>query len=248
MKAIILKTTLVTALTVGMAESALAHANFIPKDNLDMYSGRDYKEGSSAFLSLNLSHGCSNADGETFATKHAVAIMPNDQSLAGIAFTKDRMGNRYGANGVMSVRPEADANWKRIEAPKATVGEYYSHGLKTEDIAAIQWKRGNIPANFYASVNFRVALPYLESCVSKIKVQIPTVQYCTSGYIKAWIKEPTPSMPTDVISTGYAPYFNIVRADNNPLGDECGGVGTEEEVYPSTDQIENNLISRRGMR
>ena len=248
MKALVLKTALVTALTVGMAESALAHANFIPQDNLDLYSGRDYKEGSSAFLSLNLSHGCSNAEGETFATKHAVAIMPNDQSLAGIAFTKDRQGNHYSANGVMSVRPEADANWKRIKAPKTAVGEYYSHGLKTEDTAAIQWKWGNIPADFYASVNFRVSLPYLESCISKIKVQIPTVQYCTSGHVKAWIKEATPSMSADVISTGYAPYINIVRADDNPLGEECGGVGVEEEVYPSTEQIENNLISRKRLR
>ena len=243
MKTTQLKFIFTAAISVLIADTAIAHANFVPKDNLDFYSGRDYKEGSTAYLSLNLSHGCSNSDGtKTYATRHAVAIMPNDSSLEGIGFTKDHSGNHYNANGLMSVKPEASANWKRIKNPKVTVAEYYSHGARTEDVGAIQWKGGNVPADFYSSVNFRASLPLLESCVSKLKVYIPTVQYCTGGHVKAWLKEATPSMPANVVSTGYAPYINVIRADNNPLGAECDGVGTEEEVYPSTEHIEKGLL------
>ena len=248
MKTPILKTFLASALSIGMADAALAHANFVPKDNLDFYNGRDYQEGRTADLSINLSHGCSNADRtKSFPTQHAVAIMPNDISLDGIAFTKNHSGDHYGASGVMSVKPEANANWKRIKVNKGPVAEYYSHGLRSEDATAIQWLSGNIPADFYANINFRATLPYLESCVSKIKVHIPTIQYCSAGYVKAWIKEPTPSMPEDVISTGYAPYFNIIRAENNPLAPECGE-GTAEEIYPSTEHIEKGLLKWKKRR
>ena len=249
MKTGILKLSLSIALSAAMVGTAHSHANFVPKDNLDFYNGRDYKEGSTAYLSLNLSHGCSNADNsKSYATRHAVAIMPNDNSLEGIAFSKDSSGNRYSANGLMSIKPEASTSWKRIKNPKAIVGEYFSHGLKTEDVIAIQWLNGRIPADFYSSVNFRAQLPYLEECVSKIKVHIPVIQYCSAGHVKAWIKEPTPSMPIDVISTGYAPYINIIRSEDNPIAPECEGSGSEEEVYPSIKQIEDGLLHRKNRR
>lgn len=243
MKTSTLRTLLALGMTAGAADTALAHANFIPKDNLDFYNGRDYQEGSTAYLSLNLSHGCSNADGsKSFPTRHAVAIMPNDKDLAGIAFTEDSSGGRYGANGLMSVHPEASANWKIIRNPKTSVGEYYSHGVKNEDVNAIQWLAGHIPADFYSGVNFSAQLPYLEGCVSKLKVNIPTVQYCSAGHVKAWFKEATPSMPAHVVSTGYAPSINVIRGADNPLGPECNGEGQEVEVYPSAEHIEKGLL------
>ena len=246
MKKSALKILLTLGMTAGTIDTALAHANFVPKDNLDFYNGRDYQEGSTAYLSLNLSHGCSNADGsKSFPTRHAVAIMPNDKDLEGIAFTKSHSGDRYGANGLMSVRPEASANWKIIKNPKAPVGEYYSHGLKNEDVGAIQWIAGHVPPDFYSSVNFRAQVPYLEGCVSKLKVHIPTVQYCSAGHVKAWFKEATPSMPEHVVSTGYAPYINVIRAEGNALAPECGEEGLEKEVYPSVEHIEKGLLPWR---
>jgi len=55
-------------------------------------------------------------------------------------------------------------------------------------------------------------------------------------------------MPAHVVSTGYAPYINVVRAENNPLGQECGGEGSEEEVYPSVEHIEKGLLPWRNVK
>lgn len=227
------------------ANIASAHANFVPKDNIDSYSGREYQEGSSAYLSLSIAHGCNSMDGsKSYKTKHVVAIFPNDVNMQGIAYTKDRSGNHYGANGIMSIRPQTDSNWRFISNPKATVNEYYSHGVKTEDVSAIQWIGGDIPSDFFAGLTLRAQFPYLEECVSKLRVYIPTIQYCAAGHIKGWLRSPTHSMPEHLISPGYAPYIDVIRAENNPIDPTCTKA-IEEEAYPSDERIEKSLLRWR---
>jgi len=221
-----------------------AHAGFARKDNLDEYSGRDYEEGTTGYFKLVVPHGCSNEDGSrTFETRHVVMAMPNGVDLSGIAYTEDRDGEAYGANAVMGVKPAADGDWRKIKNPKSAVPGYYSHGLKTEDVRSLRWIGGNIPNDFYKALEFRAKLPLLDACITELKVYFPTVQYCKSKTIKAWIREPVAGLPESVVSTGYAPSITVRRnLTSNPLPEACSDEGEMAEAYPDAEDIEAALL------
>ncbi len=225
----------------------LAHASVLAKDVNDQYDGRNYREGSSAMLNLHLAHGCSDANtGETFATRHAVTILPNNQDLSGIAYTENHDGERFHGNALMGVKAAVDNNWKKIKQLKGSVPEFENHGAKNSDVRAIHWLGGRVPNDMYANLQFKANLPMLDGCVSQLRVYLPTIQYCEKGRVKAWFREATPSMPAEVISPGYAPSLTIVRdEDRNPLPNHCAGVGVSEEVYPSPEDLEKHLLKRR---
>ncbi len=228
--------------------NAFAHGNVIAKDNEDEYTGRDYKEGSdSVFMEMAFPHGCHKVDqnGEHSYedTKHIVAILPNTVDLTGIAYTEDWAGNRFGGNAMMEIKPLYDNNWKKIKIEKETVTPFFHHAEQDEDVTSIKWLKGNVPNEFVAKLTFRATLPKLDGCVEKLKINVPTVQYCKGGAVAAWIKEPTPSLPVDVISPGYTAFYNVLRDhETNPLPATCGDVGEVVEVYPSVDDIENGLL------
>lgn len=218
----------------------MAHANFIPKDNLDVYTGRSYQEGTAAYVQLNLAHGCGD-----YATRDVVATMPTSVDLSGIAYTTDQEGNRYGGNALMGIKPSVDGDWRKIDVSTGEVSSYYNHGVKHEDVWYISWRRGKVPNSMYENLEFKADLPKLEGCVAKLRVYIPIVQYCEKGYVEAWVREPTPSLPEAVISPGYAPYIEVLRdLEANPLAADCNG-GVDAEAYPSTDDIEAGLLQRR---
>ncbi len=70
----------ISAICVLAASSsvAMAHLN-IARENVFAVgeNSREYVEGSSAFLNVNISHDCKNADGEHFATTGITMVLPN---------------------------------------------------------------------------------------------------------------------------------------------------------------------------
>ncbi len=223
------------------SSNAVAHANVKPKDVTDNYSGRQYKENSSAYIDLVLSHGC---DGE--ATVHAAVLIPNSNDLSGL--TSSGTGGSHAGNALMGVKARTNGNWKKIRYKKGQVPTFYNHGEKQEDARAIHWKHGYVPDNMFETLTFRANTPRLEGCVAKLIVNLPTVQYCTKRKVKAWIKELTSTFSEQVISAGYSPYIEVVRdLENNPLAEECSN-GEAVEVYPSSDEIDRYLGVRKAWK
>lgn len=209
-----------------LSSNALSHANIQPKDNQDLYSERSYKEGSTAYFNLVLSHGC---DGE--ATTDVTMLIPNATDLTG--YTSSGPAGEYSGNALMSVKANVNANWKQIKYRKGEVPSYYSHGAKQEDVRAIVWRKGYVPDDMIETLSIRAATPKLEGCVSRLRVRLPAVQYCGRSKAKAWIKEPTARFSEDQISAGYAPYIDVIRdQDVNPLPADCEQ-NMEVEAYPS---------------
>lgn len=232
--------------TLAIPGLCLAHASFVPKDNFDSFSARDYEEGTTAYLKMNIPHGCSSSDGSrTFSTRNVVMTMPNGVDLSGLAYTQGRDGQTYNANAVMGVKPAVDGDWRKINNPTAPVADYYSHGLRSDDVRSLQWLRGKIPADFYKVLEFRAGLPILNACISRLDIYFPTVQYCDQRTMKAWMRTPVGNLPADAVSTGYAPKITVVRnEEKNPLPAECPPGGEAAEAYPSESDIEASLLRR----
>jgi hypothetical protein len=261
----IIFSTLLAVLVISTDAWSFPHANIESKDTLDAYTGRSYKEGSSATLSLVIGHGCTQS-GESYSTRMVTALFPNglDPDLGGIAYTTDGTTKHEG-NAVFGIKPEVDYHWKEIQPITSNVPTYYSHGAKTTDVRAVHWRWGYIPDNFMGKVKVSVNFPKFEpnTCYNKIKVFIPIVQYCAadSGHqedhawkrdrlkkknihrVYAWIKEPTSMFPADtVVAPGYSAYLDIVRdLTTNPLPATCGGAGQTVELYPSAADIDTYL-------
>ncbi|MDH5302357.1 MAG: YcnI family protein, partial [Gammaproteobacteria bacterium] len=140
------------------------------------------------------------------------------------------------------IKPRVNGDWGAIRTIPGNVPTFYSHGEKSGDVRAIQWLDGFVPDSMYENLELKASLPKLEGCVGKLRVYTPVVQFCDSGLMNAWIKEPTNQFSADVISAGYAPYFDVVRNNTkNPLPESCGGVAETVEVYPSAEDIDSYL-------
>lgn len=245
---------------------AFPHANIRAKET----GSRDFTEGSSAVLSIALSHGCTHS-GESYTTRVVTALFPNgaDPNLSGIAYTNNG-GTNYNGNALFGIKPIVDYNWKEIMPMTGNVPTYYNHGEKTTDVRAVHWHLGYIPDNFVGYATVSASLPKFlpDTCYDTIRVEIPVVQYCAldpkhemdhewrrdrvkkknldSAY--AWIKEPTAMFPTEtVVAAGYSAYLNIVRnLTTNPLPASCGGVGQAVTVYPTAADIDMYLPPHDG--
>ncbi len=220
--------------------AAMAHLNIAQEDAVVVGNGsREYKEGGSAFIDVNISHDCSNAEGEHFPTTGVALLMPNGMNVPG-TYTADRSGNMYGANAVMGIKQRASAIFKKTKVVKGPVESFYSHGEKVEDVRALKWMHGKIDNDHYENLEFKTGFPKIdmESCVAKIKMYFPTVQYCKDGYKTAWIKTADSvygmgDAKTRVTDT-YAAYATIVRTSDLPENCDDGEI---VEVMPSVEEI-----------
>lgn len=246
MNKIISKTAAVCALL--MAGNAVAHIGIARENVFSLGEGtREYLEGKSATLDIQLPHDCSNAAGEHFPTTDVVVIFPNAENLSDDFLTKERNGTVHGANAMMGIKARVSANWRKVKVEKDTVGAFYSHGVKTEDIRAIKWLRGKVDNDHYDNLQIKTKFPKIdsESCVGSLKIKVPSIQYCKKGYSIAWIGTegstlfPFPSSNPKVrLTEGFTASFKVVRdLENNPLPGWCGEA-TELEVRPSDADID----------
>ena len=230
------------AVLAASSSVAMAHLNIAQEDAIAVGNGsREYKEGSGAFIDVNISHDCSNAAGEHFDTTGVALLMPNGESIPG-TYTSDRSGNEYGANAVMSIKQRVSAIFKKTTVIKGPVDAFYSHGERTEDVRALKWMKGKVDNDHYDNLEFKTSFPKIdpESCIAKIKMYFPTVQYCKNGYKTAWINTPdskygTGDAKTRVTDT-YAAYATVVRTSEFNPDNNCGE-GETIEVMPSVEDI-----------
>ncbi len=238
------KTALLFA-SLAISTQAWGHASFAPKDNMDAYTDRAYKEGSAAYLKLTIAHSCSNEDkSEYYPTRSVSVVFPNTIDLSGQAVTTNRDGDIFGGNAMMGIKPRVTRSFRKIKVFKGDVPEFYNHGAKNRDVRALHWTRGWVENDKYEVLEFRASLPKLEGCVKKLRVYTPTVQHCLGGHTLAWLRTPTAMFAEDVISPDYAPYFDIIRdEENNPLpaGATCSEEEMTAEAYPSDSDIDTYL-------
>jgi len=71
------------------SSAAMAHLN-IAQEDVDVVGNgsREYKEGGSAFIDVNISHDCSNAEGEHFSTTGVALLVSNGMNVPG-TYTAD---------------------------------------------------------------------------------------------------------------------------------------------------------------
>ena len=229
---------------ISASWTAFGHANVVPQNNNDDFSGRQFEEGTTAYIKLNLAHACKvGPDGtERRNTNHFTVVFPNNIDLTGIAATG---GGQYAGNVLMTIKPSVDSDWKKIRMQRGSVPEYYSHGANSSDVRGIQWQHGDVPDSMYDNVEIRASLPTLQGCAKKLKVFLPAVQYCANDTMQAWVKYPTDGFPDHVISH-YAPYFDILRNEaKNPLPAGCPD-GDTHEIYPTAEDVDKYLKLQLG--
>ena len=231
-------------LALSLSNSVFAHVNVAPEAAFTVgEEPREYLEGSRAYINLNLPEDCASEDGsKRFAITSTVMILPNGSGLSEDFYTTGHGSDeQFTANIMMRTKPRLNANWGQIGAETGGVTPYGSRA-KTVDTRALKWLKGHIKTTqTYDNSEFVTSLPKIksESCVNKVRVEIPTITYCTGGYSRAWIgtagSQFQPS-PKTVVEDSYEPYFYIVRKAENPLSDTCGE-GEEITVRPSDGDI-----------
>lgn len=245
-----------SAAMVMLASSniAMAHLNIAQENAYSLgNNGREYLEGKSAFINVNLPHDCSNADGNHYDTTDVVVILPNTPGALSTNFiTTDNSGGIYTANALMGTKTRISRNWRRVKVVKGPIDSYYSHGVNTEDTRAVKWLRGEVDNDHYENHEIRTSFPKIDpaSCIGTLRVEIPAIQYCRRGYVTAWIGT-TGSIrfPADGpklrLEETYVPYINVVRdVENNPYPSSCptdasgNVIPVVESVRPSDADID----------
>lgn len=254
-------TRLFTAAVMGAAlfsGNAWSHANIVPPG---VDGNREYPEGNRQFLRFNLAHDCGHGDvhDPTLAT---VVILPNGTdavaTIDGVPvdpvdylFTSNPYAPGappYSAPAVFGIKPSVDADWSDIVIARNETLPYYNHGVNTEDVGYIQWHGGYVPNEMMENLEFVATFPKFTAvlgdgspnCATRMRVYLPSAQYCTDGAINGWfLGDPVgplaDAMAADthglVSNAGtYAPYVDVVRT--SPVDASC----TSEEmlvVYPS---------------
>ena len=235
---------LAAILLSALSSSAFAHVNIAPETALTAgEKPREYVEGSRAYIQLNLPEDCATEDrSQRFPIASTVVILPSGTAISEDFYTTGRGSDElFGANIMMRSKPRASANWIQVGVETGDVGAFGSRATTT-DTRVLKWLGGRIKTGqVYDNAEFVTSLPKIkaESCVKKVRVEIPTVTYCTDGYSRAWIGTPNsrfqPS-PKQVVEESYEPYFYVVRAKSNPLSAACGE-GEETTVRPTDEDI-----------
>ncbi|MGY6277820.1 hypothetical protein [Methylomonas sp. MgM2] len=226
-------------LTSGVA---VAHLNIAVEDAIAVGDGaREYKEGSSAFLDVNVSHDCTNAEGKHFPTVGVALLLPNGATVQNTYSEITEDGTVHGANAVMGVKQRLNPNFAKNIVVKGNVDPFYNHGVNTTDARALKWLRGRVDNDHYDNLEFKTNFPKIDpaSCVSKIKIYFPSVQYCKAGYKSAWINTGDSKFGMGDDKThvyhDYAASIDVVRTSDLP--DTCDGDGEVVEVMPTVNEI-----------
>lgn len=240
-----------TLAILGTSFNTYAHLNIASENFFTLGDNpRDYKEGSSVFLSINAVEGCADAFGIRYDTTDVVVVLPTTPgALSDNFYTSNRDGEIFGANAMMFTKARATKTWRKVGVVKGSVDEFRG---RTEGVRAIKWRKGRLDSDHYDNLEFRTSLPKIlpTSCVGKLRVELPTISYCERRHIRAWIgTEGSARFPVDSdklqLEESYELYFNIVRdVENNPYPETCeididgNIVPVEETVRPSDADID----------
>ena len=238
----------ISLIGVALSCNAFGHANIAPENAVILGDeARQYKEGSSPRLSMSIGHDCTHENGQHFNTMGVVAILPNSEALPPSDFyTSTRDGEKHFANAFMSTKARYTTNWRRIDVVKGPVVPFYSHGLKEKDARALKWLNspsGGFNNDLYEDLEFKTKLPKFKehSCYTKLRVEVPVLQYCRGNTLSAWIGTAGSrfiTAPHQRVTTDYTPYFEVVRdMEMNPLPAKCGD-GEEMTIRPSDADID----------
>ncbi len=233
-------------LLAAVSSLASAHVNIATENVFSLGDdGREYLEGKSAYISLNLPHSCSDADHNSYPTTDVVLILPNSMALSADFYTNNRRsGETYPANAVMGTKARVSRNWRKVKVVKGNVSPFYSHGVKETDARAIKWLRGHVDNDHYDNLEIKTKFPKInpDSCVGELRVEMPAIQYCKRGYVTAWIGTTgSTRFPEDGpklrLEESYEPYFKVVRdVANNPYPETCA-VDDQGNVIPEVQTI-----------
>jgi len=233
---------------VTFAGNALAHIG-IARENVFSLgdASREYIEGSSASLGIQLPHDCRNAAGEHFPTTDVVVIFPNAVNLSNDFITTDRNGGVFAANAMMGIKARVSASWEKVQVVKGDVDTYGRRDSST-DTRAIKWLEGKVDNDHYDNLEIKTSFPKIDpaSCVGSLKIEVPAIQYCKKGYSIAWIGTSNsqlfplldPADPKVRLTENFTASFRVVRdVANNPYPASCGEP-VEEVVRPSDADID----------
>lgn len=239
---------------LGMVIGALlsadlaAHTTVLPKNSPDEFYTRNEPDGASSVVNdFSIPHGC---DGESVIASSM--LFPNGMDVV----VEDQDGNDVAPaelfdaleaddNVVMGLSPALDANWKFQDVLTGPVNPYVNHGLKDTDTRAFVYKGGNLPSGLFALLKWRASFGEIknDSCVSKIEVRIPIVNYCgrnpsSPSRVDAWIGRLTNEFSDPAVtSVGFWPQITVVNTDM----DASCGAGKVLKVSPSDMDIDHFL-------
>lgn len=241
MKQSIFKTMKYSALTVfALSGNAFGHANITPEISSSLGDEpRQYIEGSRAYLKVNVGHDCSFND-KHYPTIGSVVILPNGGALSPEDFSTSDT-EMFSANAMMGSKARAQSVWNRVDVIKGPVVPYGSR-MTDKDARAMRWLTGVMDNSKYDNLEMRTSLPRMQasSCVKKLRVSIPVIQYCKAGHQLHWTGTATSKYQesnTVKLYPTYTPYFEVVRdMKNNPLPEHCGE-GEEVKLKVSDDDI-----------
>lgn len=229
--------------------NVLAHTTTLPKSNPDNYYQRSEPDGASSVVNeFAIAHGCNGKP--VIAT---AMLFPNGIDMV----IEDQSGNMVEPevlfneleprnNLVMGAKPAQVATWKEINVLTSETREFYSHGVRTEDVRAFHYTGGNLPDYMVGLLPWRASFAAIkeDSCVKEIQVRIPIVNYCernphSPARMDAWIGRLTPLFDDpEVVSVGFWPTMTIINTDFD--GVACGA-GTVYKVSPTDEDIDAYL-------
>lgn len=233
---------------IALTGNAFAHIGIARENVFSLGDApREYLEGSSASLAVQLPHDCSNADGKHFPTTDVVVIFPNAINLSNNFLTTSRDGGVFAANAMMGIKARVSASWKKVIVVKGDVDSYGSRN-SIEDTRAIKWLKGKVDNDHYDNLEIKTSFPKIDpaSCVGSLKIEVPSIQYCKKGYKIAWIGTSNsqrfplldPPNPKVRLTETFTASFKVVRdVENNPYPESCGEP-IEEVVRPSDADID----------
>jgi len=229
--------------------SLLAHTTVRPKNTPDDYYQRSEPDGARSVVNdFIIAHGC---NGEPVVA--TAMVFPNGEQLIvedqygtqiddEVLFNELEMQN----NLVMGPKPAQDANWKKIDVVTGPTREFYSHGVKTEDVRGFHYMGGKIPNELIGILSWRASFANIkdDSCVKAIDVRIPIANYCrhsakSPARMDVWLGRTTEVFDDpEVVSIGFWPYLTIT---NTSFDEAACGEGVVYKVSPTDEDIDTFL-------
>jgi hypothetical protein len=235
---------------ITISGNLLAHTTVRPKNTPDAFYQRSEPDGASSVVNdFVIPHGCNGAsivatamvfpNGEHVVVEDQDGMLIEDEML----FNELEMQN----NLVMSPKPAQDANWKLIDVVTGPTREFYSHGVRTEDVRGFHYTGGNLPNTLLGILSWRASFANIKdsSCVKAIDVRIPIVNYCgrnpnSPARMDAWVGRTTPVFNDSevLVRSGWWPYLTIT---NTSFDETACGEGVTYKVSPTDEDIDTFL-------